>query len=153
MAADSPFEEKSQGGELPPEVEAVGAAVRQLRGDRTQREVVAGSGLTISTFSSYENGKRMPTQAMRAKLAAALGVSLFQLEQTIWQHRSRHLLEQGRGERAALQFPGFSGETDPVQIRRAIQAFLDGLGQLLYRLFLGEDFPAAPGTGPEDSLP
>ncbi len=43
--------------------------MRELRGKRTQAEVAAGLGIKPSTYASYEQGTRVPKDAMKMKIA------------------------------------------------------------------------------------
>ncbi len=43
--------------------------MRELRGNRTQAEVAERLGISPSTYASYEQGTRVPKDAMKIKIA------------------------------------------------------------------------------------
>lgn len=55
---------------------AIAAKLRQLRGKRTLQEVGNRIGISESALSQYENGKRIPKDELKIKLAAFYGVSI-----------------------------------------------------------------------------
>lgn len=48
----------------------VGERLTALRGSRTQKEVAEAVGVTPAAISMYEQGVRMPSDAIKLKLAA-----------------------------------------------------------------------------------
>lgn len=59
----------------------LGVAIRRLRGHRPQWKVAEAAGLTPSSWSDYERGKRSPRKKQVERIAAALGCTLKELEQ------------------------------------------------------------------------
>lgn len=59
----------------------LGVAIRRLRGSRPQWGLAEAAGMTTSSWSDYERGKRKPRPKQRARIAAALGCTVKQLEQ------------------------------------------------------------------------
>lgn len=49
--------------------EAIGKRLRDLRGERTQAEIADAVGVTTMAISQYERGERMPSDAIKLKLA------------------------------------------------------------------------------------
>ena len=41
----------------------------KLRGDRSQRQIAEAIGVATSTYQMYENGKRVPSDSVKVKLA------------------------------------------------------------------------------------
>lgn len=54
----------------------IGERLKTLRGDRTQKEVADALGLTVAAISNYENGQRIPTDAIKMRIARYYGVSV-----------------------------------------------------------------------------
>ena len=53
-----------------PDRTVVGERLKQLRGSRTQLEVANALGVTPMAVSQWENGTRVPSDAMKVKIAA-----------------------------------------------------------------------------------
>ena len=53
----------------------IGKKLRDLRGDRTQKEVCDAIGIRQTALSNYETGIRVPRDETKVKLAAYYGVS------------------------------------------------------------------------------
>ena len=47
----------------------IGSKLVQLRGTKTQDEVAAANGISISALSMYEQGNRIPRDEIKVKLA------------------------------------------------------------------------------------
>lgn len=43
--------------------------LKELRGDRTQKEVADGIGVAVSTWAMYEKGQRTPRDEFKVKIA------------------------------------------------------------------------------------
>ena len=56
--------------------EQITRKLKELRGDRTQKEVAEAVGITPMAMSYYESGERMPNDSVKAKLADFYGVSV-----------------------------------------------------------------------------
>lgn len=50
--------------------EMIAENLRSLRGDRTQKEVADAVGVTPMAISQYEQGERVPNDAIKIRLAA-----------------------------------------------------------------------------------
>lgn len=48
----------------------IGEKLKQARGDKTRKEVCEALGISRSTLMMYENGKRVPKDTIKKKLAA-----------------------------------------------------------------------------------
>ncbi len=56
--------------------ELITRKLKDLRGDRTQKEVAEALGITPMAMSYYESGERVPSDDVKAKLASYYGVSV-----------------------------------------------------------------------------
>lgn len=74
------------------------SAIKQLRGDRSQKEVAEKAGIDPSTWSLYEAGERVPRNWERFRqIAYGLGCTPERLEEVIWEHRNKRIArEEGR---------------------------------------------------------
>lgn len=54
----------------------IGERLVSLRGERTQSEVANAIGITQEAMSYYENGKRIPSDEVKIKLAEYYGTSV-----------------------------------------------------------------------------
>lgn len=54
----------------------IGKKLIRLRGDRTQEEVAKATGIAQESISFYENGKRIPSDEAKIKLAEYYGVTV-----------------------------------------------------------------------------
>lgn len=52
---------------------AIGARLRELRGDRSQQEIANAIGVEVMTISNYERGERVPNDKNKIKLASYFG--------------------------------------------------------------------------------
>lgn len=57
----------------------IGKRLRILRGDRPQKEVADALGLTCMAVSSYETGKRIPSDRVKIALAQYYGQTVEQI--------------------------------------------------------------------------
>jgi len=72
------------------EAEDYAAAVRELRGERTQKECALAAGIDRPTWNLYERGKATPKRKNYAKLARGLGVTETELTEAVieaWRER------------------------------------------------------------------
>jgi transcriptional regulator with XRE-family HTH domain len=68
------------------------SAIKELRGERTQKEVAEKAGVDSTTWSAYEKGERFPRGAERLeRMAQALGCTLSRFEEIMWRHRTHRL--------------------------------------------------------------
>lgn len=71
----------------------VGTAIGRLRGDRSQLEVARRAGINRSSWSSYENGRRMPKEETYSRIARGLECSEEELDRAVlraWEERLDH---------------------------------------------------------------
>jgi len=59
--------------------ESIGKRLLVLRGYKSQREVAQAVGLTVGAIGMYENGKRIPKDDIKIKLANYYGVTVQEL--------------------------------------------------------------------------
>lgn len=58
---------------------STGTRLRELRGDRTQREISACIGITKSSWAMYERDKRVPRDEVKIKIANFFGKTVQEL--------------------------------------------------------------------------
>lgn len=51
----------------------IGARLKDLRGDRSQKEVADAIGVEVMTISNYERGERTPQDEIKVRLADYFG--------------------------------------------------------------------------------
>lgn len=56
--------------------DVVGKRLKDLRGDRSRKEVAKECGIALSTLQSYEDGSRVPRDEIKMRLADYFGVSV-----------------------------------------------------------------------------
>ena len=56
--------------------EMIAESLRSLRGERTHKEVADAVGITPMAISQYEQGERIPNDAIKIRLAAYFGKSV-----------------------------------------------------------------------------
>lgn len=54
----------------------IGARLRELRGDRSQKEIADAIGVTDMAISLYENGERIPRDEIKRAIAKFFGVTV-----------------------------------------------------------------------------
>lgn len=54
----------------------IGERLRELRGDKTIRQVASDIGISYSTIAMYENGHRVPKDEIKRTLANYYGTSV-----------------------------------------------------------------------------
>lgn len=54
----------------------IGERLMMLRGEKTQEEVAKATGIAQESISFYENGKRIPSDEAKIKLAEYYGVTV-----------------------------------------------------------------------------
>jgi transcriptional regulator with XRE-family HTH domain len=122
------------------------SAIKQLRGDRSQREVAAKAEVDPSTWSLYEAGDRGPrTQERFEQIARGLGCTPARFEELIWEHRNKRIAkEEGRTQSAdatqeSRDEPSASERIDPesavrvriTNIRQELNGALQELEEVL----------------------
>lgn len=53
-----------------PSAKKIGKRLLELRGDLTREKVANAIGISVSAISMYENGERVPRDAIKMKLAS-----------------------------------------------------------------------------------
>lgn len=53
--------------------------LKKARGSRTRAEIAKEAKVSVSTIQMYEDGKRIPRDAVKIRLARVLGVSITEL--------------------------------------------------------------------------
>lgn len=77
----------------------LGVAIRRLRGSRPQWELAEAAGMTTSSWSDYERGKRKPRPKQKERIAAALGRTVKELDREALEvANERSKAEDGAGE-------------------------------------------------------
>lgn len=94
--------------------QALSKTLKALRGSRTQKEVAAAAGIPTSTWCKIEQGRQLPRDLTFARIAAALGRSVPELEQIV----SRSILSELGQVRAAAAGRGSSASGRPAGSRR-----------------------------------
>lgn len=61
------------------EPKIIGERLKALRGDRTQQAVATAVGVTKNAISSYEDGKRVPRDEIKIKLANFFGTTVTEI--------------------------------------------------------------------------
>jgi len=61
------------------DIKAIGARLRELRGDRSQQEIANAIGVEVMTISNYERGERVPNDENKIKLASYFGKTVQEL--------------------------------------------------------------------------
>lgn len=68
---------------------AVGKRLKELRGNHSKEEIAYRMGISVTSVSLYETGKRMPRDEVKVKLADFYGLTVQEL----------FFPEQGKGEK------------------------------------------------------
>ncbi len=117
------------------------AAIKKLRGGRTQKEVAQRAGIDETAWSLYENEGRQPTLKSLAKVAHGLGCTMARLEEEIWEARNRRLAEaQTLAARKDL-----AGEPDPL--RHQLHEHFAGIAHHVHEIMLLVKDQKPPGGG------
>lgn len=116
------------------------AAIKKLRGGRTQKEVAQRAGIDETAWSLYENEGRQPTLRSLEKVAYGLGCTVTRLEEEIWEARNRRLAE------ALAVRKGPAEEPDPL--RHQLREHLAGIAHHVHEILLLVQDPKAPGGKP-----
>jgi DNA-binding XRE family transcriptional regulator len=61
------------------EPKIIGERLKALRGDRTQQAVATAVGVTKNAISAYEDGKRVPRDEIKIKLANFFGTTVTEI--------------------------------------------------------------------------
>ncbi len=83
----------------------LGRVLAYLRSSRTQAQIARECGLTRSTWSLYEAGRRRPSAASLAKILSVLKTSPQELEELAWNFRRRRLSAENGGLASKLRRP------------------------------------------------
>lgn len=59
--------------------QAIGAKLRELRGNRSQAEIADALGVTSMAISQYERGERIPNDIMKLKIAEYFNVTVTEI--------------------------------------------------------------------------
>lgn len=57
----------------------IGENLRRARGNRTREEIAKKAGVSVSAVQMYENGERIPRDAVKIRLSCVLGVGIVDL--------------------------------------------------------------------------
>lgn len=57
-------------------MKVVGERLKEARGSRSRSEIAERAGVSTSAIQMYEDGKRMPRDTVKIRLAHVLGVSV-----------------------------------------------------------------------------
>lgn len=105
----------------------VGTAIGRLRGERSQLEVARRAGINRSSWSSYENGRRMPKGDTYVRIARGLECSEEELDRAVlhaWEERLDRQRDDRRGDDEPP--PALSqGETPGAGVTLSSQEILD----------------------------
>ena len=55
---------------------AIGRRLTELRGDKSQEKVARDNDLSLSAYTKYERGERIPRDEIKVRLAKYYGVSV-----------------------------------------------------------------------------
>ena len=130
----------------------LGIAIRRLRGRRPQWKVAEAAGMTPSSWSDYERGKRKPRPPQRERIATALGCTVKELEQEVLKVAN----ERSKAEEGAAEAPETSDlllentDRELHEIDRNLDALLAKKKLLLafrrYLVGLPPGTPMPPGS-------
>ena len=59
--------------------EIMASRLKELRGNKTQKEIADAIDLKQSTYAMYESGKRVPSDENKVKIAAYFGTTVQEL--------------------------------------------------------------------------
>lgn len=121
----------------------VAAAIKELRGGRTQKEVAEQAGIDRPTWNQYEKARAMPKRTNFRKILQGLGCTQRELDETIMAAWRKRLDEEHPPEKSdsagmsAEEFEGVLGETEPVdEYHRRVRRHTSGLAYHLEALLL-----------------
>lgn len=117
------------------------AAIKKLRGGRTQKEVAQRAGIDETAWSLYENEARQPTLRSLEKIALGLGCTVSRLEEEIWEARKRRLAEV---QALAAQK---DAAADPDPLRHQLREHLAGIAHHVHEILLLVQEPKPPDGG------
>ena len=60
-------------------MQVIGTRLRDARGDRSRNEIAERAGVSVSAIQMYEEGKRIPRDVVKIRLASILGKSVAEL--------------------------------------------------------------------------
>jgi transcriptional regulator with XRE-family HTH domain len=115
------------------------AAIKKLRGGRTQKEVANAGGIDETAWSLYESGGRRPTARSVSKIAQGLGCTVDRLEEEVWAARKRRRAE----EQAALPAAATPAADSRSPIRLRLREHLAGIARHVEEIFLLTQDPGA----------
>lgn len=97
----------------------VAAAIKKLRGSRTQKQVAEQAGIDRPTWNQYEKARAMPKRANFRKILQGLGCTQRELDEAImaaWRKRldEEHPPGEEDGVGGVAVFPSRAGAQEPV---------------------------------------
>lgn len=122
----------------------VAAAIKELRGGRTQKEVAEQAGIDRPTWNQYEKARAMPKRTNFHKILQGLGCTQRELDETImaaWRKRldEEHPPETPDSGRvmSTAELEDALGDAEPVdELHRRIRRHTTGLALHLEALLL-----------------
>ena len=110
-------------------------AVRRLRGSRNQNQVARAGGVDESTWSLYENAKRVPRKL--TKVARGLGCTVDRLREEIWLvHRERIAAQESPAKQPGGTAGEATGVTEAEPLERGIDEHVSAISHHLKELIL-----------------
>ena len=118
---------------IPDEGELIARALVRLRGDRSRAEVARAAGVDEAAWEHYESGRRSFTPEQRVPLARGLGVTVYELEHTLWRERAAELrkLEGGAPEPSESDLQLGRRLSKRLQLKAAVARIAEGVNTLI----------------------
>lgn len=122
--------------------------LRKIREEKglTQREVAERLGVSVQNYSRYETGARNPRLSAKRKIAAALGVPLFELEThgrdtpdgtaVIWDEDGNAYIQE---KRQNTPFDIFEKQFNELMNRKNVKDVIPGITNFLHEQIDFED--------------
>lgn len=151
-SSDSP-DRPSSSLHLPEEGLLIARALVRLRGDRSRAEVARKAGVDEAAWKHYESGRRSFTPEQRVPLARGLGVTVYELEHTLWRERAAELRKLEGDALAPLSEPFLTsaeGLSKCQLLIEGVDRIAAGVKQLITAYF-SHFTEAAPGDRREES--
>lgn len=114
----------------------LGAAIRELRGSRQQKDLASRADVTPATWSRWENGHQAPNKESFAKIAQALDCTSEQLAEKAWQSRRWRLRRESAVERTAPPAGEAEPPTESDPFRKELRRRLGRVFKEVEELFL-----------------